>query len=119
VGAGEVDFREPLATSLYRIAQEALTNVARHAQATQVTVAIRIEEGRIALAVRDNGKGFDPEAAGQRKSYGLLGIRERAHTLGGTARIERLATGGTLVEVAIPVARYRKRETGHDQSLAG
>ncbi len=114
-----LDFGEPLSSALYRIAQEALTNVARHAQATQVGVAMRIEEGRIVLAVRDNGKGFDPEAAGQRKSYGVLGIRERAHTLGGTARIVRLETGGMLVEVAIPVARYRKGETGHDQGLAG
>ncbi len=106
--AGELDFREPLASGLYRIAQEALTNVARHAQATQVAVGLRVGDGKIVLEVRDNGRGYDPEAAAEKKSYGVLGIRERARTLGGTARIARLGPGGTLVEVAIPTARYRR-----------
>jgi len=106
--AGELDFREPLASGLYRIAQEALTNVARHAQATQVAVRLRIEGDGIVLAVRDNGRGYDAAAAAERKSYGVLGIRERARTLGADARIERTAPSGTLVEVTVPVARYRR-----------
>jgi signal transduction histidine kinase len=69
--------------------------------------------------VRDNGRGFDPKQAVRGKSYGILGIRERAHTLGGTARFERLAGGGMLVEIAIPVARYRGREAADDKSTAG
>jgi two-component system sensor kinase len=119
VGEGKLDLREPLASGLYRIAQEALTNVARHAQATQVEVALRVENDGIMLKVRDNGTGFAPDASGQRKSYGILGIRERAHTLGGTARIVRLDTGGTLVEVVIPLARYQRGEAEHDQGSAG
>lgn len=117
--AGELDLGEPLATSLYRMAQEALTNVARHAEATQVQLALWVEDGRLVLTVRDNGKGIDAAALGRRKSYGVLGIRERAHTLGGSARVERLATGGTLVEIVIPVTRYRGREAADDTGVAG
>jgi len=110
--SGELDFHEPLATSLYRMTQEALTNVARHAGATEVRVTIRQENDDLVLQVRDNGRGFDPEAAARRKSYGVLGIQERAHTLGGRATVARIGTGGTLVEMVIPVARYRKRRQG-------
>ena len=116
--AAELDFREPLPTALYRIAQEALTNVARHARATEVSVTMHVGNGRLVLAVRDNGRGFDPGTV-RAKSYGILGIRERAHTLGGTARFERIAKGGMLVEIAIPVARYQGRETTDDKSTAG
>ena len=116
--AAELDFREPLPTALYRIAQEALTNVARHAGATEVSVTMHVGDGRLVLAVRDNGCGFDPGTV-RGKSYGILGIRERAHTLGGTARFERIAEGGMLVEIVIPVARYQGRETTDDKSTAG
>jgi signal transduction histidine kinase len=114
-----LDFGEPLASSLYRMAQEALTNVVRHAEATEAQVAIAVEDDRLVLTVRDNGKGYDAEVAARRKSYGVLGIRERAYTLGGTARIERIETGGTLVEIVVPVARYRRREAGDDTGIAG
>ena len=102
------DFSEPLTGALYRMAQEALTNVVRHARATEVRVGMRVVGGDLVLTVRDNGSGFNAEDAARRKSYGIMGIRERAHTLGGTARIERLAAGGTLVEIVVPMARYRK-----------
>lgn len=114
-----LNFGEPLSSALYRIAQEALTNVARHAQATEARIRIRIDGDRLVLTVRDNGRGFDPEAAGERKSYGVLGMRERAYTLGGAARIERHPGGGTMVEVVIPVARYRRREASDGPGTAG
>jgi len=101
------DFREPLSSSLYRMAQEALTNVVRHAEASEARVEMRIEGDDLVLTVRDNGKGFDPEIAEKKKSFGIMGIRERAHTLGGRASIARLEAGGTLVEVVVPIARYR------------
>ncbi|HXF65135.1 MAG TPA: PAS domain S-box protein [Burkholderiales bacterium] len=103
------DFGEPFATSVYRMVQEALTNVARHAAATEVRVLMRREGENLVVRVRDNGRGYDPQVAARRKSYGLLGIRERARTLGGDARIARLEEGGTLVEIVIPAARYRAR----------
>jgi len=114
-----IELGEPAASSLYRMAQEALTNVARHAEAKEVQVAIAVDDARLVLTVRDNGKGYDAEAAARRKSYGVLGIRERARTLGGDARIERLESGGTLVEIVIPGARYRRREAAHDTGTAG
>ena len=112
-----LDYGEPLTSSLYRMAQEALTNVARHAGATEAQVAIAVDSDRLVLTVRDNGRGYDAEVAARQKSYGVLGIRERAYTLGGTARIERMEAGGTLVEIVIPVARYRRRE--RDTGIAG
>ena len=117
---GGLDFGEPLVSSVYRMAQEALTNVARHAEATEVQIAIAVGDGeRLVLTGRDNGKGYDGEVVARRKSYGVLGIRERAYSLGGTARIERIESGGTLVEIVIPVARYRRREAGDDTGIAG
>ena len=117
--SGSLDFGEPLATSVYRMVQEALTNVARHAEATDVRVTMGYEGADLVVRVRDNGRGFDPEAAARKKSYGVLGIRERAHTLGGGARIARVATGGTLVEIVIPMARYHGRGAAHDKGTAG
>lgn len=121
LGAWADDLGEPLATSLYRILQEAVTNVARHAAATEVRVTLSRDDGDLVLRVYDNGRGFDAEAAAQGKSFGVLGMRERAHTLGGRARIERLATGGTLVEIVIPYERYETggEGAGRDSRAAG
>jgi len=104
-GAGE--FKDPLVTAIYRMVQEALTNVARHAGATEVRVSVRVVGERLKVAVGDNGRGADPEALNKEKSYGLRGIRERARTLGGVASIRAAGQGGTLVEIEIPVAPYR------------
>lgn len=92
---------EPLATAVYRMTQEALTNAARHSGASAVAVTLRREGGHLHVSVRDNGKGMKPDP--DRKSYGLLGIRERARTLGGSARIYSPPEGGTIVEIALPV----------------
>lgn len=108
--AGAVEFKDPLVTAIYRMVQEALTNVARHAQATEVRVSVRVAGERLKVAVGDNGKGIDAEALNKEKSYGLRGIRERAHTLGGTASIRAGTQGGTLVEIEIPVAPYRSAQ---------
>ena len=102
-----MEFREPLATAVYRMVQEALTNVARHAQASEVEAVIRLDGDRLVVRVRDNGRGIDAALPRKAKSYGLLGIRERAQTLGGTASIFSPAEGGTVVEIVIPVASYR------------
>lgn len=106
--SADLDLQEPLPTAIYRMAQEALTNVARHAGATEVRVTIRQMGNDLVLRVLDNGRGFDAEAPTGRKSYGVLGIQERARTLGGRARFARGESGGTLVEIVIPLARYRK-----------
>jgi signal transduction histidine kinase len=89
--------------------QEALTNVARHAQATEVRVTLVRAADALIVRVSDNGVGLPPPTQG-RKSYGLLGIRERAQTLGGSARIYGPPEGGTVVEISIPLARYAGTE---------
>jgi signal transduction histidine kinase len=111
--------RAELETAAFRIVQEALTNVARHAEASEVEVTMDYGDETLVVRVRDNGKGYDPEVAAQKKSYGVLGIRERAYTLGGTARIARVAAGGTLVEIEIPMTRFGGRRTPDDPRIAG
>jgi len=89
---------------LFRIAQEALANVRRHAGATEVEIALRPAPRGVQLAVRDNGRGFDPTAVpGDRQ--GIVGMRERARLLGGTLRVRsrRRAPSGTTVMASIPI----------------
>jgi two-component system sensor kinase len=100
---GAFEFRDPLATAIYRMVQEALTNVARHAAASCVAVSLTIDEDMLRVEVRDNGCGIDEAALRPGKSYGVLGIRERAQSLGGSARIYTAEAGGTVVEISIPV----------------
>ena len=104
--SAEVELGEPLSTSVYRVVQEALTNVARHAEATEVGLTVKLEADSLYVRVRDNGKGL-PKQLGENRSFGLLGIRERAQTLGGRAQIYSPPEGGTTVEIAVPIARYR------------
>ncbi len=93
-------------TALFRMCQEAMTNVARHAQATAVLVQVGVEGNDVVIEIEDDGKGFEPEAAGRREGrqpWGIMGIRERAEILGGTARIESAPGQGTRVAVRIPM----------------
>jgi len=91
-------------TALFRIFQETLTNVARHAGATQVNARLRVESAGLVLEVCDNGRGVTPDEVRQSKSLGLLGMRERAKMLGGEFRIVGEPKRGTTVTVQIPVA---------------
>ena len=89
-------------TALFRICQELLTNVARHANATRVEVAVQPEGSRVVLAVEDNGRGIDGEAAASPKSLGLLGVRERVLPFGGRVDVDGAQGRGTLVRVTLP-----------------
>ncbi|MBI3029578.1 MAG: PAS domain S-box protein [Candidatus Rokubacteria bacterium] len=93
-------------TALYRIVQEALTNVTKHAQATSVTVQVQREERRVRCSVRDDGIGFDvPAASGRRRAggLGLIGIRERVDAFRGTLQIVSAPGQGTELVVLIPL----------------
>jgi signal transduction histidine kinase len=92
-------------TAVFRIFQEALTNVARHAHATKVAVSLEQEEARVNLTVVDNGRGITEKEMSSSKSFGLLGIRERVRFLGGDIVIEGRPKKGTTVRVAIPLDR--------------
>ncbi|HEX9116555.1 MAG TPA: GAF domain-containing sensor histidine kinase [Anaerolineae bacterium] len=94
-----------LEAGLYRIAQEALANVIRHAHARHATVTLAVEPERVRLAVTDDGRGFDParlNEGGPRGHYGLLGLRERARLLGGTLTLQSSPGRGAHVEVVLP-----------------
>ncbi|MGQ0524782.1 MAG: PAS domain S-box protein [Betaproteobacteria bacterium] len=106
-----VEFHDPVATAVYRMVQEALTNVARHANATRVEVRMALNGEQLQVMVRDNGRGIDEAGLRRRKSYGVLGIRERAQTLGGIARIYRADEGGTIVEITIPMRAQERAES--------
>jgi PAS domain S-box-containing protein len=93
-----------LSTAVFRIFQEALTNVTRHACAAHVDVLVDVTAEQVVLEVKDDGVGITPEAAQSPKSLGLLGIRERAHRLGGAVAIGRGAPGGTVVLLCVPTS---------------
>jgi PAS domain S-box-containing protein len=90
-------------TILYRILLEALTNVARHANAGTVWIDVRQSADRLVMEVRDNGRGISDEALENPETMGLLGMRERALSAGGHVRISRRASGGTSVTVTLPI----------------
>jgi len=92
-------------TALFRILQETLTNVARHASATQVDVRLAKEDGTLILEVRDNGKGIRQDQLSGGKSFGVLGMQERAVMLGGEINITGIPGKGTTVSVRIPETR--------------
>lgn len=91
-----------ISTALFRITQEALTNVARHSGATSVSTRLTSTEHELVLRVKDNGRGFDPGLEPHTPSLGLLGIRERAWRLGGTVNIISAPGQGTELQVTIP-----------------
>jgi signal transduction histidine kinase len=103
----QLDLDEERATALFRIVQESLTNVARHAKATSVLVLLAQEEEDCIVEVRDNGQGFDPTRA-QKKSFGLVGMRERAYMLGGEISIHSDSGTGTSIKARIPIHNVRE-----------
>ncbi len=88
-------------TSLYRIIQESLTNIARHSEASEASIRFDWVEGGLRLQIRDNGKGFDPDLAGRSSRFGILGIKERARWLGGNYKIDSTPGNGTCVTVVL------------------
>ncbi|HUJ01750.1 MAG TPA: PAS domain-containing sensor histidine kinase [Usitatibacter sp.] len=111
LGRGELDLRDPYATAVFRVMQESLTNVAKHAEASQVEATLERSGETVTLTVRDNGRGFDTSAPRKQGSYGMVGLRERAYLLGGDIHIESAPGQGTLVEMRIPVNERIAEET--------
>ncbi|CAG0990026.1 partial Signal transduction histidine-protein kinase/phosphatase DegS, partial [Rhodocyclaceae bacterium] len=91
--------------ALFRIVQEALTNVAKHAHASLAVVRLRREQGSIALEIRDNGRGISEADMNKPKSFGLRGIRERIHSLAGEFEISAVEQGGTHILLRVPEKR--------------
>ena len=101
------------AVVFFRIVQESLTNIARHAEATQVDIKLDSRGDAMRLEVHDNGRGFMVSARGSRKTFGLLGMHERALALGGTLDIKSTPGLGTVVTVVIPL---NETKTGNSDS---
>lgn len=92
-------------TAVFRILQEALTNVARHAHATKVRILLIQESGSVVLEVIDNGKGISRDNLAVLKSFGILGIRERASQFGGTVEITGTPGAGTTARIVLPLEK--------------
>ena len=101
---------QPLATGLFRIYQESVTNIARHAEATEVVVELFIEEHAIAMTITDNGKGFDVTSVGRKKTLGMLGMQERTVMMGGKFRLRRNPDRGMKVEVNVPLLQDERSD---------
>ena len=99
-GPQDLDVGRELSTTVFRICQEALTNVARHAAATEVRIRLAVEYDWLLIEVRDNGKGVSPATLAHTSSLGVLGMRERARIAGGELEI-----GGSLGQGVTVVAR--------------
>jgi two-component system sensor histidine kinase UhpB len=95
-------------TALFRIAQESLTNVARHAHAQHVTISLTQDQEQIYLQVRDDGRGFD--SAQQHAGLGIFGMHERAELLGGTVTIQSQPGQGTMVRAVLPLSTSKGEE---------
>jgi signal transduction histidine kinase len=100
---GEIALPDHSATAFFRILQESLTNIVRHANATRVKVELRLNGGWLSLTVRDNGCGLPPGGRNKYGSFGLVGIEERIVILGGTCAVFSEPDGGTTVMVSAPV----------------
>ncbi len=114
-GVKEPILDQDLNTAFFRIFQETLTNIIRHARATRVDVLLTLEGNRLALEVKDNGRGISEAEINNTKSIGLLGMRERAALLDGDLAISGVAGQGTTVLVRIPLTREAKPQPGEHE----
>ncbi|MBH0183553.1 MAG: hypothetical protein HP490_18270 [Nitrospira sp.] len=100
-----------LDATVYRMTQELVTNVIRHAKASSITIRLEANDDTVQLIVEDNGVGFAAAAAVAADRYGLRGIRERAELLGGTVAIRSQPGEGTIVTVGIPLRGREPKES--------
>jgi signal transduction histidine kinase len=111
-GKQKIELDDKRAVVVFRIVQESLTNVSRHANSSRVEVSLKVEGDLLQVAVRDNGVGFDKAVARKKKTFGLLGMKERAIALGGRLKVISNCGEGTLVTLTINITADAK---GFDQ----
>jgi signal transduction histidine kinase len=102
-GTDDVQLPEPMAMAVFRIFQEMLSNVGRHAQANALVVRIGVAQGELAITVQDNGRGAPAKAFDAPTAYGVLGMRERARHFGGQLEITSKIGRGTMFHLRMPL----------------
>jgi signal transduction histidine kinase len=110
LGKGDLEIADPYATTVFRVLQEGLTNVAKHARATRVEVTLDRDAEGVTLAVADNGRGFALDAPRARTSFGLIGLRERTYLVSGELTIDSAPGRGTRVKLRLPVPHEQDSE---------
>jgi signal transduction histidine kinase len=104
---GELDLPESVGHHAYRIAQEALCNIGRHARASEVKIEVCVSAGRFHMSIEDNGNGFELTRISDPRAVGLVGMRERAHIIGARLDINSTPGTGTAVRLEIPIMDRR------------
>lgn len=99
----EIKLPESISTCIFRICQEALTNIIRYAQALHVWISLRVNDDMITVRIEDDGKGFDPSKVQNNKSFGILGMKERVLSLGGTFDLSASPGAGTKIMISLPL----------------
>jgi len=113
----EIPLSPEQAIAVFRICQEALNNVAKYAQAKSVDIRLRAGAGRLTLDIGDDGRGIEPADLHRPDRFGLRGMRERAHSLGGSVDVRGEPGRGTSISVSLPLARLAV-DAPHDASCA-
>jgi signal transduction histidine kinase len=103
-------------TALFRIVQESLTNIIRHAQASHVRISLQRSEGELRLQIADDGVGYVPDALRKGNRFGVIGIKERIHALGGTFSIASTPGKGMAIMLSIPIADRRYPNAARPES---
>ena len=99
----EIEIDSDKSIAIYRIVQEALTNVARHAKATEVDISISKQDNFLNVAIEDNGKGIERTQLDDAKSFGIIGMKERAYICGGTLLLTSEPGKGTKIDLSMPI----------------
>jgi PAS domain S-box-containing protein len=95
---------DPVRIGIFRIFQESLTNIARHSNASKVQIRLDYDRQKLLMTITDNGKGFNTESVRNKKTLGILGMRERAHMINGEYNIQSTPGKGTKIEVMVPIS---------------
>jgi len=106
----EIPIPDVCKTALFRIFQESLTNVVRHSGAKKLSVSLKEMDNYLVMTITDNGKGFDPMKVAEKKTLGILGMKERTEMIGGTYSINSNPGEGTSVIVSVPVTKFADKQ---------
>lgn len=106
----EIQLKESLATCIFRVFQESLTNITRHANATKVIVTIKVTDNKITVLIEDNGVGFDMSILQKKNSFGIIGMNERVRALAGFFEIVSTVDTGTKIKMVLPFKGYLQKE---------